>query len=377
MSLSCHQLVAGLSLKSRALKRWRIRGAQGGLEWSVPRSRLKLLSIAVALVLAGTPEYAKGETPQAQDTAPVTFSKGLRASIGNGKVSAAKIVFTNEGVTVEPKGAYPVYFDYDNLRVQRGRPQNDKLPIFDKHILLASLPSVVLGLVTGGLSTYLMTYLGVSTSLWLFHRVGGQRNRHWASLHSEGEHQCTFILLPRSKRLRQAIFEELERRDKRELIVRLPELVMPNKPPPVPSVGESAPDFALLALDGSAWRLSEMKGKTVLLNFWASWCGPCHEELPQLELLHRRLMNEGVVVLGVADEKPDDARRFIEQEGITFPTLHDERGYVFSRYQVSFIPTSIIIGPDGRMLARIEGFRKGALAKALKTGSASQTVKQD
>ncbi len=113
--------------------------------------------------------------------------------------------------------------------------------------------------------------------------------------------------------------------------------------------------------------LSQLRGSIVLLNFWASWCEPCRRELPQLQRLHERHSADGLVVLGVSDEDPSRARQYLDELGIGYPSLRDGDGSVMQSYRIHAIPTSLIIGRDGQLVKRMEGYTSAdAFEKALK-----------
>ena len=132
--------------------------------------------------------------------------------------------------------------------------------------------------------------------------------------------------------------------------------------------GSRVPDFVLASLVGKPWSLSKLRGNVVLLNFWASWCEPCRQELPHLQQLHERHSDDGLVVLGVTDEDPETAQRYLREHDIDYPSLHDGDGSAMQSYQINAIPTSLIIGRDGELLERVEGYTPAStFSKALKT----------
>ena len=127
-------------------------------------------------------------------------------------------------------------------------------------------------------------------------------------------------------------------------------------------------DLKLVDQNGEEHSLDEYRGKTVFLNFWATWCGPCQREIPDIEKLYRdRGENEGdLVVLGVANPKTDsrpnnsdvseaDVKAFIDERGITYPVLMDTTGEMFSGYRILSFPTTFMIDKDGNIFGYISG----------------------
>lgn len=133
---------------------------------------------------------------------------------------------------------------------------------------------------------------------------------------------------------------------------------VPPSPIPTPTpppgagilVGRPAPDFALNLFDGGVLRLSDLRGRWVVINFWASWCPPCREEMPDLQRAYEAFRGRGVVFVGVAmaDALPD-ARRFAEEVGITYPVGLDEQGEIALAYRVFGLPTTLLVDPEGRV----------------------------
>jgi peroxiredoxin len=115
----------------------------------------------------------------------------------------------------------------------------------------------------------------------------------------------------------------------------------------LPRKGYMAPDFTLENLDGSAVRLSEWRGKPVLINFWATWCGPCEVEMPAIEAIYTAQRETGFVVLAIAvDDSAENVQRFAEKHGLSFQPLLDD-GMVARDYLVFGLPTSFFVGVDG------------------------------
>ena len=121
-------------------------------------------------------------------------------------------------------------------------------------------------------------------------------------------------------------------------------------------IGEQAPTFELTADDGSGASLGDYRGKYVLLNFWATWCPPCIQELPSLNTLHRELEPNGLVVLGISvDENKQAYENFLERFNVAFPTVRDPEMAVASRYGTSMYPETYLIDHDGYVLRKYAG----------------------
>lgn len=117
------------------------------------------------------------------------------------------------------------------------------------------------------------------------------------------------------------------------------------------SPGDFAPKFTLEDLDGNQRKLSDFRGKVVLLNFWATWCVPCLQEMPELERVYRVLKDQGVVVLAVGvQDTLENLRSFRDKNNITFPILHDSAALVKTRYDVRGFPESFVIDRAGKMV---------------------------
>jgi len=123
-------------------------------------------------------------------------------------------------------------------------------------------------------------------------------------------------------------------------------------------VGKPAPDFELPTLDGSpAVKLSNLKGKTVMLDFWATWCPPCRAALPDVNSARKAFADKGFVLLTINNEpKADDVKAWMKKEGYTFTVLRDMERKASSAYKVTGIPTNVLIGPDGNVLEYVVGF---------------------
>jgi thiol-disulfide isomerase/thioredoxin len=123
----------------------------------------------------------------------------------------------------------------------------------------------------------------------------------------------------------------------------------------VRSVGTAAPDFSLSNLEGEEVKLSQFKGKAVLLNFWASWCVPCRSEMPTIELLHREYKDKGLVVLGIDDEESQKQAVFLQKFGFSFVSLVEPKKQASNLYSIGGIPTTVLIDQQGRIKAYDQG----------------------
>lgn len=115
-----------------------------------------------------------------------------------------------------------------------------------------------------------------------------------------------------------------------------------------PEVGKLAPDFTLTGLDGQEVSLSDFRGEPVLLNFWASWCGPCRIEMPLLQEVYEQWTSKGLVLLAVnLQEDPAKVKEFIDDAGYTFPVLLAPGNKVPLSYNIRGIPATFFIDADG------------------------------
>ena len=136
------------------------------------------------------------------------------------------------------------------------------------------------------------------------------------------------------------------------------------KPPAVLSLqGKRAPDFQLATLDGSEVKLSDLKGNVVVLDFWASWCGPCKMSMPHIQELasNTEMTEKGLKVLAVnmttwRGETPEKAKQYMTSNNFTFPVPLDTKGEVSKSYKLESIPTSMVIGRDGMVKKVFVGY---------------------
>ena len=111
-------------------------------------------------------------------------------------------------------------------------------------------------------------------------------------------------------------------------------------------------DFTLVDLAGKAWRLSELRGKIVLVNFWATWCPPCRKEMPDLEAVYNRFKGKGLVILAISDDDPDKVRRFVAEMHFTYPVLLDPGSGANQRFEIEGIPKSFVYDRSGALVAQ-------------------------
>ena len=130
--------------------------------------------------------------------------------------------------------------------------------------------------------------------------------------------------------------------------------------------GQPAPDFALKSSTGENLRLSEYRGDVVMINFWATWCGPCRQEMPLLDELYQRYERVGFNLLGVNID--DDSRRamqMIEELGVNFPVLFDARKEVSKLYEVEAMPVTVLVDREGNVRYEHHGYKPGYEEKYL------------
>ncbi|GGK15368.1 thiol-disulfide oxidoreductase ResA [Caldalkalibacillus thermarum] len=130
-------------------------------------------------------------------------------------------------------------------------------------------------------------------------------------------------------------------------------------------VGEPAPDFVLENLEGEKVRLSDYKGKGVFINFWASNCPPCREEMPYMENQYQQFKDKGIEILAVnIAESHLTASRFAERYGLSFPILLDQDRSVTHRYGVLPIPSSFFVDENGIVVDKVEGMMTEEMIRA-------------
>ncbi len=130
---------------------------------------------------------------------------------------------------------------------------------------------------------------------------------------------------------------------------------------------DAAPDFTLKSSTGENIRLAEQSGKVVMLNFWASWCGPCREEMPLLDAMSKKYGKMGFVLYGInVDADTDDAKNVLEKIKVTYPILFDPESKLSKLYKVEGMPFSVLIDKTGKIRYIHKGYVAGDEKKYVK-----------
>ena len=125
---------------------------------------------------------------------------------------------------------------------------------------------------------------------------------------------------------------------------------------PAPQSGGEAPAFTLPTLRGESVSLSEYRGKLVLINFWATWCPPCVEEMPSMEKLYKKMKGKPFEILAVSTIESESAvKEFVKKNGFSFSILLDKDGSVAEKYGVFSLPETYILDRDGKVVENIKG----------------------
>jgi peroxiredoxin len=111
-------------------------------------------------------------------------------------------------------------------------------------------------------------------------------------------------------------------------------------------------DFTLRQLNGETWTLKELRGKVVLVNFWATWCPPCRKEMPDLETLYKQFKEQGLVILAISDEEESKVKPFIAEQKVTYPILLDPGRKVNELFEIEGIPKTFVYDRSGKLVAQ-------------------------
>ena len=123
-------------------------------------------------------------------------------------------------------------------------------------------------------------------------------------------------------------------------------------------MNQPAPNFTLKSNSGKNLKLSESRGEVILLNFWASWCGPCRQEMPLLDSLHNKYKDLGFKVMGVnVEENSKEAIKILNEIKVSFPVVFDTTNKVSELYNVSAMPSTVLIDRDGKMRYLHKGYK--------------------
>jgi thiol-disulfide isomerase/thioredoxin len=125
-------------------------------------------------------------------------------------------------------------------------------------------------------------------------------------------------------------------------------------------IAQPASDFALRSLGQENIRLSEQLGEVVILNFWATWCGPCRQEMPLLDAIYSKYRRAGLVLLSInIDEEKEEAAEMAKTLGVSYPVLMDARNEVAKAYELGTLPLTVLVDREGKVRYVSEGFKPG------------------
>jgi peroxiredoxin len=123
-----------------------------------------------------------------------------------------------------------------------------------------------------------------------------------------------------------------------------------------PLAGNTAPSFDVVSYNGQRYRLEDLCGRIVILNFWANWCAPCHAEAPGLEQIYLDYADDGLLLLGINWlDIESDALSFIQTYDLTYPTAPDTGERAYNAYHIQGLPETFVIDPDGKIAATFIG----------------------
>lgn len=135
--------------------------------------------------------------------------------------------------------------------------------------------------------------------------------------------------------------------------------------------GKNAPDFALPDLKGKMVKLSDYRGKVVFVNFWATWCKPCEEEMPSMqrmyEVLKKQYQNFELLAVSIDSKEPDVVEAFAKKYEVTFPVLHDKKGKIKEMYKTTGVPETFIVDQNGVIAEKVWGPRNWSKKDSVKT----------
>lgn len=125
-------------------------------------------------------------------------------------------------------------------------------------------------------------------------------------------------------------------------------------------LNKPAPDFTLKSMSGENVKLSELRGNVVMINFWASWCGPCRQEMPLLDEFYKKYSKLGFVLLGVnVEEDSSKAANYLKEVPVSFPILYDNTNEVSKMYDIDAMPSTVLVDRNGNMRFLHRGYKPG------------------
>ncbi len=125
-------------------------------------------------------------------------------------------------------------------------------------------------------------------------------------------------------------------------------------------LNKPAPDFTLKSMSGENVKLSELRGNVVMINFWASWCGPCRQEMPLLDEFYKKYSKLGFVLLGVnVEEDSSKAANYLKEVPVSFPILYDNTNAVSKMYDIDAMPSTVLVDRNGNMRFLHRGYKPG------------------
>ncbi len=125
-------------------------------------------------------------------------------------------------------------------------------------------------------------------------------------------------------------------------------------------LNEPAPDFTLKSMTGENVKLSELQGNVVMINFWASWCGPCRQEMPLLDEFYKKYNKLGFVLLGInVEEDSSKAANYLREIPVSFPILYDNTNSVSKLYNVDAMPSTVLVDRNGNLRFLHRGYKPG------------------
>ncbi len=300
------------------------------------------------------------KNPPKSSSQAETVVPDLRARILDGPVRKASLTFRESTVTLQVKGEAPEEFEYDALILRRGHHHISRM--YPAGLKWYSIIYSALSAIGGALEAPALAaagvgiYVGIPNAIYF--AVARPWKNRWLNLQStEAQNRYAFVRLPRGGRARQSLIEEFSSRLGGKL--RIPPDLRDRstdgstKEPLIAAVGSSAPEFALADLDGNHHRVSDFRGRTLLLNFWATWCGPCRKDLPSLQRLQEKHRESDLAVMTVIDGSPEQAKSLLDARQVDYPTLLDEGSSTFSSYGVMEVPTTIVIDQNGVIVSKV------------------------